>query len=73
MSIDKKIVERPQHMWMRVALGIHGEDIEAALESYDLMSRNYFTHATPTLYNAGTYKTWIVLLLYMLNIFFRDT
>lgn len=55
MSIDKKIVERPQHMWMRVALGIHGEDIEAALESYDLMSRNYFTHATPTLYNAGTY------------------
>eukprot|EP00599_Poterioochromonas_sp_BG-1_P001270 CAMPEP_0173137912 /NCGR_PEP_ID=MMETSP1105-20130129/3373_1 /TAXON_ID=2985 /ORGANISM="Ochromonas sp., Strain BG-1" /LENGTH=618 /DNA_ID=CAMNT_0014050399 /DNA_START=465 /DNA_END=2321 /DNA_ORIENTATION=- len=39
---------------MRVALGIHGEDIEAALESYDLMSRQYFTHATPTLYNAGT-------------------
>lgn len=54
MSIDKKIVERPQHMWMRVALGIHGENIDAALESYDLMSRNYFTHATPTLYNAGT-------------------
>lgn len=54
MSVDKKIIERPQHMWMRVALGIHGNDIEAALESYDLMSRNYFTHATPTLYNAGT-------------------
>jgi ribonucleoside-diphosphate reductase subunit M1 len=54
MSINKKIIERPQHMIMRVALGIHGDDIEAALESYDLMSRQYFTHATPTLYNAGT-------------------
>jgi ribonucleoside-diphosphate reductase alpha chain/ribonucleoside-diphosphate reductase subunit M1 len=54
LSCDKKIVERPQHMIMRVALGIHGSDIEAALESYDLMSQKYFTHATPTLYNAGT-------------------
>lgn len=54
LSVNKKIVERPQHMIMRVALGIHGDDIEAALESYDLMSRQYFTHATPTLYNAGT-------------------
>lgn len=54
LSCDKKIVERPQHMIMRVALGIHGDDIEAALESYDLMSQKYFTHATPTLYNAGT-------------------
>jgi ribonucleoside-diphosphate reductase subunit M1 len=54
LSCDKKIIERPQHMIMRVALGIHGADIEAALESYDLMSQKYFTHATPTLYNAGT-------------------
>ena len=54
MSCEKTIVERPQHMIMRVALGIHGDDIESALESYDLMSRQYFTHATPTLYNAGT-------------------
>jgi ribonucleoside-diphosphate reductase subunit M1 len=54
LSINKKIVERPQHMIMRVAIGIHGEDIDAVLESYDLMSRQYFTHATPTLYNAGT-------------------
>jgi ribonucleoside-diphosphate reductase subunit M1 len=54
LSCDKKIIERPQHMIMRVALGIHGTDIEAALESYDLMSQKYFTHATPTLYNAGT-------------------
>jgi ribonucleoside-diphosphate reductase subunit M1 len=56
MSINKRVVERPQHMIMRVALGIHGWDIEAALESYDMMSKQYFTHATPTLYNAGTPK-----------------
>ena len=54
MQIDKKVVERPQHMIMRVCLGIHGDDLDSALESYDLMSRQYFTHATPTLYNAGT-------------------
>ena len=54
IQINKRIVERPQHMIMRVSLGIHKDDIEAALESYDLMSRQYFTHATPTLYNAGT-------------------
>ncbi|KAJ1425784.1 ribonucleotide reductase [Ochromonadaceae sp. CCMP2298] len=54
LSCDKKIVERPQHMIMRVAIGIHGEDIESVLESYDLMSQKFFTHATPTLYNAGT-------------------
>ena len=54
MSCGKQIIERPQHMIMRVALGIHGKDIEAALETYELMSRQYFTHATPTLYNAGT-------------------
>ena len=54
LSCNKKIIERPQHMIMRVALGIHGNDIDAALESYELMSQKYFTHATPTLYNAGT-------------------
>ena len=54
MSCDKQVVERPQHMIMRVALGIHGTDVKAALETYDLMSRQYFIHATPTLYNAGT-------------------
>ena len=54
MSCDKVVVERPQHMIMRVSLGIHGYDIQAALETYDLMSRNYFIHATPTLYNSGT-------------------
>lgn len=54
LSCNKKIIERPQHMIMRVAIGIHGEDIDSALISYDLMSQKFFTHATPTLYNAGT-------------------
>ncbi len=56
MSINKRIIERPQHMIMRVSIGIHGEDIDSVLNSYDLMSRGFFTHATPTLYNAGTPK-----------------
>jgi len=46
--------ERPQHMYMRVALGIHGSDVAAAIETYDLMSRKFFVHATPTLFNSGT-------------------
>ena len=54
LRINKKIVERPQHMWLRVAIGIHGNDMTAVKETYDLMSMKYFTHATPTLYNAGT-------------------
>ncbi|RZD41724.1 MAG: hypothetical protein CXT73_04435 [Methanobacteriota archaeon] len=54
MKINGTIVERPQHMWMRVAFGIHGKDLEAAKQTYDLMSNKYFTHATPTLFNAGT-------------------
>ena len=56
MKIDGKIVERPQHMLMRVAVGIHGEDINAAIETYNLLSEKWFTHATPTLFNAGTPK-----------------
>jgi ribonucleoside-diphosphate reductase alpha chain len=56
MRIDDKIVERPQHMLMRVAVGIHGENIEAAIETYHLLSEKWFTHATPTLFNAGTPK-----------------
>jgi ribonucleoside-diphosphate reductase alpha chain len=54
LRINKKIIERPQHMWMRVAIGIHGHDIKEVLQTYDLLSRKYFTHATPTLFNAGT-------------------
>ena len=54
MRINKVIVERPQHMWMRVAIGIHGSNLDKVKETYDLMSQKYFTHATPTLFNAGT-------------------
>ncbi len=54
LKCDGRIVERPQHMLMRVAVGIHGEDIESAVETYNLMSEKWFTHATPTLFNAGT-------------------
>ena len=58
-KVGSQIVERPQHMWMRVAIGIHGENInrvalELVKETYDLMSQKFFTHATPTLFNAGT-------------------
>jgi ribonucleotide reductase alpha subunit len=52
--VNNKIVERPQHMWMRVAIGIHGSNLAAIKETYDLMSQKFFTHATPTLFNAGT-------------------
>jgi len=55
-KINGKTVERPQHMWLRVAIGIHGSDLDAAKETYNLMSQKYFTHATPTLFNAGTPK-----------------
>jgi ribonucleoside-diphosphate reductase alpha chain len=54
MKIKGKTVERPQHMWLRVAIGIHGDNIENITETYELMSQKYFTHATPTLFNAGT-------------------
>jgi ribonucleoside-diphosphate reductase alpha subunit len=54
MKINKETVERPQHMWLRVAIGIHGNNIEKVKETYDCMSQKYFTHATPTLFNAGT-------------------
>ncbi|WP_037350858.1 ribonucleoside-diphosphate reductase subunit alpha [Saprospira grandis] len=54
MKVNGKIIERPQYMIMRTALGIHGENIEAALQTYKLMSERWFTHATPTLFNSGT-------------------
>jgi ribonucleoside-diphosphate reductase alpha chain len=56
LKLNGKVVERPQHMLMRVAIGIHKEDIESAIETYNLMSERWFTHATPTLFNAGTPK-----------------
>ncbi|MDC0231416.1 ribonucleoside-diphosphate reductase subunit alpha [Aureispira] len=51
---DKTILERPQHMWMRVAIGIHGNNLSKVKETYDYLSQGYFTHATPTLFHAGT-------------------
>ena len=56
LKLNGKIAERPQHMLMRVSIGIHLNDLEAAIETYELMSKKYFTHATPTLFNAGTPK-----------------
>jgi hypothetical protein len=56
LKVNGQIVERPQHMLMRVSIGIHQEDVAAAIETYNLMSQKYFTHASPTLFNAGTPK-----------------
>ncbi|MDA8728905.1 ribonucleoside-diphosphate reductase subunit alpha [Flavicella sp.] len=56
LKLNGEIAERPQHMLMRVAIGIHMEDMEAAVETYELMSKKFFTHATPTLFNSGTPK-----------------
>src|SRR3954471_10311992 len=56
LKIDGQVAERPQHLIMRVAIGIHKEDVEAAIETYNLMSERWFTHATPTLFNAGSPK-----------------
>src|ERR1700733_2796825 len=54
LRINGRVAERPQHMIMRVAVGIHGADIDHVLQTYNLMSERYFTHASPTLFNAGT-------------------
>ncbi len=56
LKLNGKIAERPQHMYMRVAVGIHKSDIESAIKTYHMMSEKWFTHATPTLFNAGTPK-----------------
>ena len=56
LKMNNQVVERPQHMLMRVAIGIHKNDLDSAIETYDLMSQRWFTHATPTLFNAGTPK-----------------
>jgi ribonucleoside-diphosphate reductase alpha chain len=56
LKLDGKIAERPQHLFMRVSVGIHKEDVESAIKTYHLMSERWFTHATPTLFNAGTPK-----------------
>ena len=54
LKINNEIIERPQYLWMRVSIAIHGNDMEKVKETYNYMSSKYFTHATPTLFNAGT-------------------
>jgi len=56
LKVEGKIVERPQHLFMRVLVGIHKDDIDSVIKTYNLMSERWFTHATPTLFNAGTPK-----------------
>jgi ribonucleoside-diphosphate reductase alpha chain len=56
LKINGQVVERPQYMWLRVSIGIHGDNIGKIKETYDLMSQKYFTHATPTLFNSGTLR-----------------
>ncbi|MCB0665438.1 MAG: ribonucleoside-diphosphate reductase subunit alpha [Saprospiraceae bacterium] len=56
LRMNGRVVERPQHLLMRASVGIHGEDIKSAIETYHLMSEKWFIHATPTLFNAGTPK-----------------
>ena len=56
MKYNNVIIERPQYLWLRVAIGIHSNNIDKVKITYDLMSQKYFTHATPTLFNAGTPK-----------------
>lgn len=55
-KVNDVIIERPQHMWLRVALGIHFDNLDKVKQTYDLMSNKYFTHATPTLFNSGSYN-----------------
>ena len=54
LRVNGKVVERPQHMLMRVSVGMHQEDIESAILTYHMLSERWFTHASPTLFNAGT-------------------
>jgi ribonucleoside-diphosphate reductase subunit M1 len=54
LRLNHRVAERPQHLLMRVAVGIHGRDIDRVIETYNLMSERYFTHASPTMFNAGT-------------------
>jgi ribonucleoside-diphosphate reductase subunit M1 len=54
LKVGGKVVERPQHMLMRVSVGIHKDDIDSAVKTYHMMSQRWFTHASPTLFNAGT-------------------
>lgn len=67
MKINGKVVERPQHMLMRVAIGIHGEDIDSAIETYNLMSEKYYMHSTRTMKNAATFCQQLSKYLFFLH------
>jgi len=67
LRINGKIIERIQHLFMRVSIGIHKDDLRSVIQSYELMSQKYFTHATPTLFNAGTKKAQLAS-CFLLNI-----
>lgn len=69
LKMDSRVVERPQHMLMRVSVGIHKDDTDSALKTYHLMSQHWFTHATPTLFNAGTPRpqVWYIFLCFYLQ------
>jgi len=62
LKIGGKVAERPQHMLMRVSVGIHKDNIESAIKTYHMMSQRWFTHASPTLFNAGTPRPQVLLL-----------
>lgn len=61
LKVSGKVIERPQHMLMRVAVGIHKNDIDSVLKTYHLLSQRWFTHASPTLFNAGTPRPQVLL------------
>ena len=67
LKINGKVIERIQHLFMRVSIGIHKDDLKSVIQSYELMSQKYFTHATPTLFNAGTRKAQLAS-CFLLNI-----
>ena len=70
LKVQGKVVERPQHMLMRVVVGIHKEDIDSAVKTYHLVSQRWFTHASPTLFNAGTPRPQVQ---YMLMLFISNS
>lgn len=68
LKVHGKVVERPQHMLMRVSVGIHKQDIDSAVQTYHLMSQRWFTHASPTLFNSGTPRAQVMYPI--LSVFF---
>lgn len=72
LKVSGKVVERPQHMLMRVAVGIHKDDIDSVIQTYHLMSQRWFTHASPTLFNAGTPRPQVLLTFLSIHVVYFD-